>query len=112
MKICSNHQNYKVPLIWTFAWNHHEYWCPYCGCHEGMLGAGVDVKETAVLKKRGELYEKATREYRHAIGVLVCASTEWKGEQVKPEDLPEEEKNRLVEVRKTWKLNKKAEELK
>ena len=99
MKICSNHQDYKVPLIWTFAWNGSEYWCPYCDCHEGMLGAGERVEETEELKKRLEFYEKVTKEYLHATGVKVCASTLWKGEQTKPEDLPEEEKERLKKIR-------------
>ena len=112
MRICSAHGDYKVPLIYTFAWNYYEFWCPYCGNHYGFLGAGEEVKETEKLKKRLELYKKATKEYRHAMGILVCSSTEWKGVQTKPEDLPEEEKNRLAEVRKTWKLNQKAEDLK
>ena len=51
MKICSNHRDYEVPLIYTFAWNYNEYWCPYCGCHEGMMGAGEEVEETEELKK-------------------------------------------------------------
>lgn len=111
MKICSSHQDYQVPLVSTMAWNYSEYWCPYCDKHEGMMGAGENVGETEELEKRGELYKKATEEYRHAIGVLVCVSTEWKGVQTKPEDLPQEEKDRLAKLR-TWKLNVKAEDLK
>lgn len=117
MKICSEHRQdenyYEVPLIWTYSWAYNEYWCPYCGKHEGMLGAGMDVKDTNELKKRKKLYEKATKEYRHAVGVSVCSGTTWKGEMIKPEDLPDEEKLRLKKIReKGWKLNVKAEELK
>ena len=110
MKICSNHPNYQVPLIYTYSWAYNEYWCPYCGCLEGMLGAGENVYETEELKKRLELYEKATDDYRHAMGVRICVSTMWKGEQTKPEDLPEEEKKRLSDLReKGWELNTKIE---
>ncbi len=85
MRICLNHQEYKVPLIWTFSWMHNEYWCPYCSGHWDMFG-GERANETERLKKRSELFEKATKEYRHAIGVLICSSTEWKGKQTKPRD--------------------------
>ena len=113
MKICSSHRDYEVPLIFTFAWNYNEYWCPYCDKHEGAMGAGEEVEETTELKKRLKLYEEATKDYRHAMAMLVCSSTDWKGVQTKPEDLPEEEKNRLKEVRKKgWKLNIKIEDLK
>ena len=112
IRICSSHRDYEVPLIWTFSWNNYEYWCPYCDEHEGALGAGEIVEETEVLKKRLELYKKATKEYVHAMGVAVCVSTLWEGEQTKPKDLPEKEKERLKKIReKGWKLNKKIEDL-
>ncbi len=113
MIICRNHIEYQVPLIWTFAWNGAEYWCPYCGSHTGAMGGGDKIEETEELKKRLELYEKATKEYINAIGVPTCVSTEWEGVQTKPEDLPEEEKERLSKIRKEgWKLNIKVEDLK
>ncbi len=112
MKICSNHQEYKVPLIYTFSWNSYEYWCPYCGCHEGMMGAGEDVEDSEELKERQKLYKEATKEYMDAMGVKVCVTTLWEGEQVKPEDLPDEEKERLNKIReKGWELNKKVEDI-
>ena len=52
IKICENHPEFEVPLIWTFAFNGAEYWCPYCGQNSGMLGAGEDVEETPELKER------------------------------------------------------------
>lgn len=110
MKICSNHRDYEVPLISTMSWNHYEYWCPYCNEHEGFLGAGESVEETEELIKRLVLYEKATKDYRHAMGVLVCSKTTWEGEMINPGDLPQEEKDRLEKLR-NWELNKKAEEL-
>jgi len=113
MKICYCHRNYEVPLIYTFAWNGAEYWCPYCDKHEGMMEAGEEVPETDELNKRLELYKEATKEYIHAVGVSVCISTKWKGEQLKPDDLPDEEKIRLKKIREEgWKLNVKVEDLK
>ena len=112
MIICRNHSEYKVPLIWTFSWAYNEYWCPYCGNHTGAMGGGDKIEETKELKKRLELYTKATKDYIHATGVKICESTEWKGKRTKPEDLPGEEKNRLEKIReKGWKLNVKIEDL-
>ncbi len=106
-------RNYEVPLIYTFSWNYYEYWCPYCDTHEGMMGAGENVEETKELKKRLKLFEEVTKDYIHAMGVLGCFSTKWKEEQIKPEDLPKEEKDRLQTIRdKGWELNKKVEDLK
>ena len=113
MIICSNHQEYQVPLIYTFSWAYNEYWCPYCDKHEGAMGAGEDVEETEELKKRLELFKEASEEYRNELGTLICESTMWNGVRTKPDDLPEEEKNRLEEIRKKgWELNKKIEDLK
>ncbi len=112
MRICSNHKDYEVPLIWTFSWAYNEYWCPYCGGHWDMFG-GEKSEEIDELKKRLELYKKATEEYQDAMGIAICESTEWKGVQTKPEDLPEEEKERLSKIReKGWELNIKVEDLK
>ena len=76
-----------------------------------FLDGSLQCTFTNEKKYMDKLYEKATKEYRHAMGVLVCASTEWNGVQTKPEDLPQEEKDRLAKLR-TWKLNVKAEDLK
>lgn len=63
IKICSNHQEYQVPLIWTFKFRGAEFWCPYCGYQEGMFGAGTNVTQTDELKKRLELYKEASTKY-------------------------------------------------
>ena len=112
IKICTAHQDYQVPLIYTFSWNHYEYWCPYCDVHEGMMGAGKDVQITKTLLDRKALYKKLTEDYIHAMGVAVCSATTWKGEVISPTDLPQEEKTRLAEIRKAWTFMKKAEEIK
>ena len=65
------------------------------------------------LKKRLELFKEATKDYRHAMAILVCESTIWKGDRTEPENLPQEEKDRLAEIRKKgWELNVKIEDLK
>jgi len=113
MKICSHHKNYKVPLIWTFAWNGYECWCPYCDGHWDMFGSGMKTQETEELKNRLELYKEATAEYRGARGTLICEKTMWKKEYIKPSELPKEEIERLNKiVEKGWKLNIKIEDLK
>lgn len=40
MLICSNHQEYPTPLIFTFSFISAEYWCPYCGRKTGMFDGG------------------------------------------------------------------------
>ena len=57
IKICDRH-DYQMPLIWTFAFNSTEYWCPYCGRKEGMLGAGEDVPFTWKLWNRYIKYKR------------------------------------------------------
>lgn len=113
IRICNNHQNYPTPLIWTFAFSGAEYWCPYCGKQEGMLGAGELVENTGELKKREEAYKKLYREYCHAHGVTSASLTEWEGKDIPPSELPEEEKNRLAKIRQlSWKPNIKVEDVK
>ena len=99
IKICARHQDYQVPLIWTFSFPGAEYWCPYCGFRGGMFGSGMDFDETSELIKRKETYEKSSKEYLHAQGVTCCSKTKWKGKYIKPGDLPQEEKDRLEKIR-------------
>jgi len=112
IKICNNH-DYKVPLIWTFAFMGAEYWCPYCGFEGGMLGSGKNVKKTKKLKIKRREYYKATKEYLHAHAVTYATGTKWEGETIHPNELPQEEKKRLEEIRETgWKLETKVEDIK
>ena len=109
IKICYKHQNYQTPLIWTFAFRGAEYWCPYCGFTGGMLGSGIMVNETPKLIKRKKGYEELHKEYLHAQGVTYCIETKWKDKFIKPEDLPQEEKDRLKEIRNEYKYEVKIE---
>lgn len=102
IRICSNHQEYQVPLIWTFSFPGAEYWCPYCGYTAGMFGAGERVARTPELEGRLMQYKEFSSEYLHAIGVRVCVGTTWKGRIIHPDELPQEEKDRLNEVVKNW----------
>ena len=110
IKICPNHQDYEVPLIWTFAFPGAEYWCPYCGYLSGMFGAGEDVEETEELRKRLKAYEKASKKYLKANGILCCAETKYNGKWIPPKDLPSKTYDRYVKESKSWEYEKKMKE--
>ncbi|MHA1795812.1 MAG: hypothetical protein ACTSUK_06850 [Promethearchaeota archaeon] len=97
IRICTGH-DVEIPLIWTFAFNGAEYWCPYCGANYGMMGAGTMVESTMALKRKLVADKKETKEYLGAKSSQVCVSTMWKGERISPEDLPDEEKFRLQTI--------------
>lgn len=88
IKICRRHQDRPTPLIWTFAFDGAEYWCPACGCNEGMMGAGEDVEETPELKQSLKDWKKKTKKFLEARSTLVCHRLKYKGEYIKPSELP------------------------
>ena len=93
IKICSDHQDKEeTPLIWTFAFMGAEYWCPFCGDTRGMLGAGENVPTTKRLKDRLANYKKLSSQYLRGNALLICASTKYKGEWIKPSELPPKSK--------------------
>lgn len=102
IKICTNHQDYKTPLIWTFAFPGAEYWCPVCGQSSGMLGAGINVEATPELKARTEAHLKEARGYLEAIYERTCDSMEYEGKRITFAELPEHEKQRGKEVIDNW----------
>jgi len=71
--ICSHHPEYKVPLLWTFAFAGSEYWCPYCGTSGGMFGTGTEVNFTEALYGRQRIYEEYSDIYLQAYGYLGCS---------------------------------------
>jgi hypothetical protein len=109
IKICPNHQEYQVPLIWTFAFSGAEFWCPYCGYKSGVLGAGKYIPSTPELQERHRRYKIYSDEYLHAVGIQICVSTMWEGTRIPPHELPQAEKERLHKVIMDWKSNVKIE---
>lgn len=111
INICEDHQEYPVPLIYTFAFIGSEYWCPYCGFH-GDIFAGTSIEATVELRQRAIKYREFSRDYLHARGVPHCSSTMFEGKRVKPSELPEREINRLEAIRKAWNYGIKIETVK
>lgn len=108
IRICKHHQDdYQAPLIWTFAFRGAEYWCPYCGKLEGMLGAGEKVKSTAVLRNRLKRFRKLSEAFLDANCSQVCESMIWKGERITPSELPQEEKDKNQKIIDSWKYYQK-----
>jgi hypothetical protein len=109
--ICTSHKNYKTPLIFTMAFSGAECWCPYCGMKADMFG-GENVPSTPELEERKVKYKKASSEYLHAFGVMYARYTEFNGKDIRPEDLPQEEKERLQYIREGgWKYRVEIETL-
>lgn len=111
IRICSNHQDYLVPLKWTMAFMGAEYWCPYCGFTGGMFESGEIVEKTDELEVRLQIYSHYSKEYRNAMGCSYASKILFNGEYVAPKDLPQDEKDRLHDIRERgWKYEKKSEE--
>lgn len=108
--ICGSHEYYQVPLIWTFAFPGWEYWCPYCGGGGGMLGTGTRVQNTPELETRLNRYTDASKDFLKYNALLCCEKTKWNDEWISPENLPQEEKDRLSAANESHKYGVKAEE--
>lgn len=101
VKCCGRHKE-NVQLIWTFAFPGAEYWCPYCGYMCGMLGAGEE-RELTFTEMRGMIkYRHIGKEYLDAKATFNSTGTRWEGEMISPEDLPDEEKQRLQKIIDDW----------
>jgi len=107
MKICSNHPEYPVPLIWTFSFPGSEYWCPYCGINGGMLGTGERAEETPELIERREKHKEASKDYLYAMGVPHSSSMVFEGKRTTFQELPREEKDRIDNLQKEYKYQQK-----
>ena len=102
IKVCNYHREYLTPLIPTFAFRYKEYWCPYCAETYALMETR-EVNSTPELEGCREKYREASSEFLHATGILICIGTMWKGERILPEQLPQEEKDRLKAIRdKGW----------
>jgi hypothetical protein len=108
IRICKDHQDeLQTPLIWTFAFRFNEYWCPYCGKNEGMLGAGEKVKSTPELRNRLISFRKLSEDFLDANCAQVCVSMEWEGKTITYDQLPQEEKDKKQKAIADWKYGQK-----
>ena len=107
IEICPNHQDYPTPMLATLAFRGAELWCPHCGHTTGMFGDGIEVPDTKELKERSKKHSKHAKEFLHAMGVRACYKTTWQGNVIFPDELPQEEKDRLEKIRKEWEYGKK-----
>jgi len=111
--VCRDHKEYTVPLLGTYSFNYYEYWCPYCGDHQGMMGAGDRIKATESLIGRKEIYEEHSQLYLEANGLTVCSATMINEERVNQKDIPEFIKACAIHYADSsrWKLKVKASQL-
>lgn len=116
MRICPEHLEYPVPMIFTFAFRYTENWCPYCDLRAGMLGDGISVEETPELKERHEAYKKMVDPYLHARSALECSRLEYprgSGTWITPAELPAEVIAEYKAIRDAgWETGRKVEEWK
>ncbi len=113
IKICRSHSDYQVPLIYTFAFNGAEYWCPYCGINEGMMGAGTNVVGTEKLMGREAIYKDHSESFIDARSALICSGMKLENRELKKEneDIPPILKDKFRELAKSWVYNIKATRL-
>lgn len=103
MIICTNHET-EIPMIQTFAFMGAELWCPCCGNSTGFpFGDFNNIDSSEELELKQERMRAACSEYLHAMGIRYCSKTEYKGNIISPRDLPDEEKQRLAEIRINFK---------
>ena len=111
IKVCSNHSDYVVPLIWTFAFPRKEYWCPYCGYTSGMFGAGENVASSQELEERLKHYTEKTREFRSAASMVVGGGRRKKddGSLYSLIDMDIKDREKLINIYENgWKKEQKA----
>jgi hypothetical protein len=112
IKICSQHQDYQVPLIWTFAFIGAEYWCPHCGNTSGMMGAGESVPITPELVALLQTFTRLSHPYLHArawTGLSGAQAVKHNGEWVRPADLPADVLARHEAAVQAWQYHQKPE---
>jgi hypothetical protein len=112
IKICNDysHEDYQVPLIWTFAFSGAEYWYPYCGFTGGMLGSGEDAPTSKLLEDRQAAYKKVSQNYLIANGRKIAVATKHEGKTYRPPStLPDEVKKQDQEYIDNWKYGQKIE---
>jgi hypothetical protein len=103
MYVCSDHEDFLVPLLPTFAFgNGCKYWCPYCN---KIYEKGISLKNvetTEELEERYEKYKDHVKPYINAMGIKQWTSVVYAGKRIKPKDLPKEEIARLKSIVDNW----------
>jgi len=106
--ICSKHQDYQVPLIWTFAFRGCEWWCPYCGEMGGMFGTGQKVSSTNRLLDLRSWYKKSSTAFLIAMGSRDKTSMrEIDGKMFYPDEFPQDVKDSDANAIKKWEYGQK-----
>lgn len=100
--ICGNHEK-QVPLISTFAFRGAEYWCPCCGALYGMFDDGpIEVESTKELEEAKKQWKEKSDDFLGAKATFACSHMMWGNKHITPEQLPEEEKQRLKNIIAAW----------
>jgi hypothetical protein len=100
--VCGCHDT-DVQLIWTFAFPYHEFWCPACGAHYGMVGAGRNAKWNWRIHNQYVKDLEQSRRFLTANGILCCAMFKYKGTYIKPLEMPEKLRKYYERESKKWK---------
>lgn len=100
--ICSYHKELPTQLIWTFAFPYKEFWCPSCGATWGMMGAGDNTKWTWAIHDRYIEDRKRSKAFLGAKGAFSCSQLKYKGEWIKPKDMPESLRKRYKKIIDSW----------
>jgi len=102
IQICTEHPEYKTPLVWTIAFDfYNPYWCPYCGLN-GTENSGITVPASKELLERHETYRKYAEDYMRAqayIGKSMGLTLKFK------------EKEKLQKAKDDWKYGQKIDDL-
>jgi hypothetical protein len=63
-----------------------------------MFGSGTKVELTKELKKAAKEWKKKSEAFLDAKSTFVCSEMEFEGKRIKPQDLPDAEKIRVVAI--------------
>lgn len=104
IRICSSHRDKEeTPLIFTFAFDGAEYWCPYCGANYGIFGAGDMVKNSKKIENRHEKYKKLSKRYLSSKSMMICSCRLINGKERTFDSLPPQTKSYHINMSKSWK---------
>lgn len=99
--VCDCHDK-DVQLIWTFAFPYKEFWCPYCGATYGMMGAGRNAKWNWRIHNEYVENLRKSGNFLRANETLCCARFKYKGEWIKPSEMPEKLRKYYQNQAKKW----------